>query len=49
LDEYDVKAFIDFKYGIDEKVILSNVLREYLQVFQNHIAMPFTAEQVEFF
>jgi len=49
LDEYDVEALIDFKYGVDEKVILLNVLREYLQVFQNHIAMPFTAEQVEFF
>jgi len=49
LDEYDVEALIDFKYGVDEKVILLNILREYLQVFQNHIVMPFIAEQVKFF
>jgi len=44
LDEYDVEALIDFKYGVDEKVVFSNILREYLQVFQNHIMMPFTVE-----
>jgi len=30
LDEYDIKALIDFKNSVDEKVILSNILREYL-------------------
>jgi len=30
LDEYDIKALIDFKNSVDEEVILSNILREYL-------------------
>jgi len=30
LDEYDIEALIDFKNGVDEEVILLNILREYL-------------------
>jgi len=48
LDEYDSEALIDFKNGVDKEFILSNILQEYLQVLQNHIADPFTAEQVKF-
>jgi len=30
LDENDIEALIDFKNGVDEEVILSNILRKYL-------------------
>jgi len=49
LDEDNIKVVIDFEYGIDNKVVLLNVLREDLQVFHSHIMLPFTAEWVEFF
>jgi len=49
LDEDNIKIVIDFEYGVDNEVVLSNILREDLQVFHNHIILPFTAEQVEFF
>jgi len=49
LDEDNIKVVIDFEYGVDNEVILSNFLREDLQVLHNHIVLLFTAEQVEFF
>ena len=30
LNEYNIKALIDFKNGVDKEVILSNILQEYL-------------------
>jgi len=44
LDKNNIKIVIDFKYGVDNKVVLSNVLREDLQVLHNHITLPFTVE-----
>jgi len=44
LDEYDVEILVDFKNGVDEKVVLLYILREYLYVIQNHIVEPFTAK-----
>jgi len=49
LDKDNVKIVIDFEYGVDNKVVLSNVLRKDLQVLHNHIVLPFIAGQVEFF
>jgi len=49
LDEDNIEIVIDFEYSVDNKVVLSNILREDFQVLYNHIALPFTAEQVKFF
>jgi len=44
LDEYDVEILVNFKNGVDKKVVLLYILREYLKIFQNYIVEPFTAE-----
>jgi len=44
LNEDNIEIVIDFEYGVDNEVVLSNVLRKNLQVLHNHIALPFTAE-----
>jgi len=49
LDEDNVEIVIDFEYNIDNEIVLLNVLGKNLQVFHNHIALPFIAKQVEFF
>ena len=37
LNKDDVIRIICFKYNIDDKVVLANILRENFDVFQNHI------------
>ena len=49
LDEDNVKIVINLEYSVDNEVVLSNILREYLQVFYNHITLLFTTEWIEFF
>jgi len=36
LDKDDVKNILHFKNGVDDEVVLANVLRENFDILQNH-------------
>ena len=49
LDEDNIKIVVDFENSVDDEVVLLNVLQKNLQILQNHIVLPFTAEWIKFF
>jgi len=49
LDEDNIKIVVDFENCINDEIIFSDILQKNLQVLQNHIALLFTAKQIEFF
>ena len=49
LDEDNIKIMIDFEDCFNDEIVFSDVLWKNLQVLQNHIALSFTAEWIEFF
>ena len=49
MDEDNIKIVVDFENCINDEIIFSDILQKNLQVLQNHIALLFTAKQIEFF
>jgi len=49
LDEDDIEVALGFKYCVDNKVVLENILQKYLNVFHNYTLLPFMTEQIDFF
>jgi len=44
LDEDNIKIVVDFENSVDDEVVLLNVSQKNLQILQNHIVLPFTAD-----
>ena len=47
LDEDDVKFWIDFEDSVNNKIILTNILRENFDILTNYIEEPLTAEWID--